>query len=121
MSILANAQAANRWLNATPPNVTEMSSSIERVIRDVRAAGEAIQHIRALFKQQSFDKKDVRIPDILREVVRIGREGPRKPDGIIEFRFQESPPLVFIDRIQIQHVFMNLIVNAIEALEGQQV
>jgi PAS domain S-box-containing protein len=121
MSILANAQAANRWLNATPPNVTEMNSSIERVIRDARAADEAMQHIRALFKQQSFHKKDVRIPDILREVVRIVQEDPKKRDVLIEFRFEESLPLIFIDRIQIQHVFMNLIVNAIEALEGRHV
>jgi phosphoglycerate-specific signal transduction histidine kinase len=47
MSILANAQAAKRWLNAAPPNVTEVNSSIERVIRDARAADETMQHIRA--------------------------------------------------------------------------
>jgi len=120
MSILANAQAANRWLNATPPNVAEMNSSIARVIRDARAADETMQHIRALFKQQSFEKKDVQIPDILREVVRIVQEDPKKRDVPIECRFEEPLPLIFIDRIQIQQVFINLIVNAIEALEGQQ-
>jgi len=60
MSILANAQAAKRWSNAAPPNMTEMNSSIERIIRDARAADETMQHIRALFKQESFDKKDVK-------------------------------------------------------------
>ena len=121
MSILANAQAAKRWLNAAPPNVMEANSSIERIIRDARAADETMQHIRALFKQESFDKKDVNIPDILREVVRVVQEDPKKRDVPIECHFEESLPAVPVDQIQIQQVFINLIVNAIEALEGQQV
>jgi PAS domain S-box-containing protein len=121
MSILASAQAANRWLNAAPPSMTEVSSSIKRVIRDVRAADPTMQHIRALFKQESFDKNDVNIPDILREVVRVVRVDPKKRSVPIECNFEESLPVVHVDRIQIQQVFINLIVNAIEALEGQQV
>ena len=120
MSILANAQAAKKWLSAAPSNVAEVHSSIERAIRDARAADETMQHIRALFKQESFDKKDVNIPDILREVVRVVQEDPKKRDVPIEFRFEESLPAIHIDQIQIQQVFINLIVNAIEALEGQQ-
>ena len=121
MSILANAQAAKRWLNVDFPNLTEVNSSIERIIRDAHAADETMQHIRALFKQGSFDKKDVNIPKILREVVRIVQEDPKKRDVPIECHFEESLPAVSIDQIQIQQVFINLIVNAIEALEGQQV
>src|ERR1700733_9021271 len=120
MSILANAQAAKRWLNGARSNVTEANSSIERTIRDARAADERMQHIRALFKQESFDKKDVKIPDILNEVVRIVQEDPKKRAVPVECHFEESLPAVLVDQIQIQQVFINLIVNAIEALEGQQ-
>ncbi len=119
-SILANAQAAKRWLNAAPPNMTEVNSSIERTIRDARAADERMQHIRALFKQESFDKKDVNIPNILHDVVRVVQEDPKR-DVPIECHFEESLPAVLVDQIQIQQVFINLIVNAIEAFEGQQV
>jgi PAS domain S-box-containing protein len=121
MSIFANAQAAKKWLNAAPPNVTEVNSSIERIIRDARTADETMQHIRALFKQESFDKKNVDIPDMLREVVRVVQEDPKKRAVSIECYFEEPLPAVFIDQIQIQQVFINLIVNAIEALERQQV
>jgi PAS domain S-box-containing protein len=120
MSILANAQAAKRWLNAAPSNVMEAKSSIERIIRDARAADETMQHIRALFKQESFDKKDVNIPDILYEVVRVVQEDPKKRDIPIECHFDRPLPVVHVDQIQIQQVFINLIVNAIEALEGRQ-
>jgi C4-dicarboxylate-specific signal transduction histidine kinase len=121
MSILANAQAAKRWLKAAPRNMTEVNSSIDRTIRDARAADETMQHIRALFKQESFDKKDVNIPEILREVVRVVQEDPKKRDVPIKCHFEESLPAIHVDQIQIQQVFINLIVNAIEALEGQQV
>src|SRR5260370_39770270 len=121
MSILASAQAAKRWLNAAPSNLMEANSSIERIIRDARAADETMQHIRALFKQESFDKKDVNIPNILREVVRVVQDDPKKRHVPIECYFEEPLPAVSIDQIQIQQVFINLIVNAIEALEGQQV
>ena len=120
MSIHANAQAAKRWLNATPSNVTEVNSSIERIIRDARAADKTMQHIRALFKQGPFDKKDVNIPDILCEVARVVQEDPKKRDVPIEFRFEKSLPVLHVDQIQIQQVFINLIVNAIEALERFQ-
>ena len=120
-SILANAQAAKKWLNAAPSNVAEVNSSIERTIRDARAADETMQHIRALFKQESFDKNDVKIPDILHEVVRIVQEDPKKRDVPIECHIDESLPPILVDQIQIQQVFINLILNAIEALEGQQV
>ncbi|MGA9672287.1 MAG: PAS domain-containing protein [Terracidiphilus sp.] len=120
-SILANAQAAKKWLNAAPSNVIEANASTERIIRDARAADEAMQHIRALFKRESFNKKDVDIPDILREGVRVVQEDPTKCNTSIELHFEESLPAIHVDQIQIQQVFINLIVNAVEALEGQQV
>ena len=108
-------------MNAAPSNVIEANSSIERVIRDARGADETMQHIRALFKQESFVKKDVKIPDILNEVVRIVQEDPKKRAVRVECHFDECLPAILVDQIQIQQVFINLIVNAIEALEGQQV
>jgi len=120
MSILANAQAAKRWLNAAPSNMTEVNWSIDRTIRDARTADERMQHIRALFKQEPFVKKDVKISDILNEVVRIVHEDPKKRTVPVECHREEPLPTVLVDQIQIQQVFINLIVNAIEALEGQQ-
>jgi PAS domain S-box-containing protein len=120
-SILANAQAAKRWLNAASPNLTEVDSSIERTIRDARGADETMQHIRALFKQESFVKKDAKLPDILNEVVRVVQEDPKKRAVPVECHFDECLPAVPVDQIQIQQVFINLIVNAIEAAEGKEV
>ena len=117
MSILSNAQAARRWSIAARPNIAEVNSSIERIVRDAHAADEAMQHVRALFKQESFVKKKVHIPHLLHEVIRIVQEDPKKREVLIECHFGEPLPMVLVDQIQLQQVFINLIVNAIEALE----
>jgi PAS domain S-box-containing protein len=114
-AVFANAQAARQWLLANPPNLPETSASIDRIMRDARAADEVVQHVRALFKRQSFDKQDVKIPDVLTEAVRFVREDPKKRDVPIDFWFDEHLPTVSADLTQMQQVFINLISNAIEA------
>jgi C4-dicarboxylate-specific signal transduction histidine kinase len=118
MAIIANAQAAKRWLTAGEPNFPEVSNSIERVLRDVHAADETLRHIRALFKQDSFDKRRANIADIIREAVRFVHEDPKKREVPIDLRFGDSLPAVSVDVIQIQQLFVNLLSNAIEAQYG---
>jgi len=121
MSVLANAQAGKRWLAANPPNLLETNASIERIIRDVRAADRVIQHIRGLFKQESFEKKQASLRDLLSEAVRFVHGDPRKHGVPIDWQLDEHLPTVSVDLTQIQQVFINLISNAMEALEGSQV
>jgi PAS domain S-box-containing protein len=121
MSIFANAQAAKRWLTAAPPNIAEVNTSIERVLRDARAASETMQHIRALFRQEPFDKREANIADIIREAVRFVHEDPKKREVPIDLLFDDPLPAVSVDMIQIQQLFINLLSNAIEALDGSPV
>jgi PAS domain S-box-containing protein len=121
MSVLANAQAGKRWLAANPPNLLETSASIERIIRDARAADQVIQHIRGLFRQESFEKKEVSIRDVFSEAVRFLHGDPRKHDISIDWQLNEHLPTVSVDLTQIQQVFINLISNAMEALEVSQI
>jgi PAS domain S-box-containing protein len=121
MSVLANAQAGKRWLAANPPNLLETNASIERIIRDARAADQVIQHIRGLFRQESFEKKQVRIRDVFSEAVRFLHGDPRKRDVSIDWQLDEHLPTVSVDLTQIQQVFINLISNAMEALEGSHI
>jgi PAS domain S-box-containing protein len=118
MAISGNAQAARRWLTASPPNEMEASTSIERILRDVREADQAMQHIRALFKHEPYDKSEESVLDIVRESVRFIYEDPNKREVRIDWSIAGSLPLVCVDRIQTQQVFINLISNAIEATVG---
>ncbi len=121
MAVLGNAQAAKRWLAANPPDLTEANASIERILRDIRSADATIQHIRALFKRESFEKREANIPDMMREAVRLVREDPNKRGVLIDWQFDGHLPTVSVDLIQIQQVFCNLITNAIEAMEGSRI
>jgi C4-dicarboxylate-specific signal transduction histidine kinase len=118
MAVLGNAQAARRWLAANPPDLTETNASIERILRDIRSADETMQHIRALFKNEPYEKRDESVPDIIRESLRFVHEDPNKREVRIDWSIEGSLPPICVDRIQIQQVFINLILNAIEATEG---
>jgi C4-dicarboxylate-specific signal transduction histidine kinase len=121
MCVLANAQAAEHWLAANPPNLEEANASIKRILRDARAVNETMQHIRALFNREPFDKKEASIPDMVGEAVRIVQEDPNKRGVPIDLCFDEYSLKASVDPIQIQRVFVNLISNAIEAMEGTRI
>ena len=120
MAVLGNAQAAKRWLAANPPNLTETNASIERILRALRSADETMEHIRALFKLESFEKTEANIPDLIREAVRLVHEDPKKRAVLIDWDFDGDLPTVSVDLIQIQQAFCNLISNAIEAMDGSR-
>ena len=121
MAVLGNAQAAKRWLAANPPNLSETNTSIERVLRAIRSADETMQHIRALFKRESFEKTEANVPDMIKEAVRLVHEDPKKSAVLIDCDFDGHLPTVSVDQIQIQQVLCNLILNAIEAMEGSRI
>jgi hypothetical protein len=77
-----------------------------------------MQHIRALFKNEPYEKRDESVPDIIRESLRFVHEDPNKREVRIDWSIEGSLPPICVDRIQIQQVFINLILNAIEATEG---
>jgi signal transduction histidine kinase len=119
-SMLANAQAAKRWLVAGPQNLMEAIVSIDRIVRDARTAGETMQRIRALFQQEPLDRRAANIPDVISEAVRLVLEDPRKREVSIRWCFEENLPEVWVDPLAIQELFINLISNAIEALENNR-
>jgi PAS domain S-box-containing protein len=121
MSVLANAQAGKRWLAANPPNLLETKTSIERIIRDARAADEVMQHTRGLFKHESFERKQVNIRSVLSEAVRFVHGDPGKNNVPIDWQLDEHLPTVSVDLTQIQQVFINLLSNAMEAFDGSQI
>jgi PAS domain S-box-containing protein len=118
MAVLANAQATKRWLAAAPPNIDEAVISIDRVIRDSRGADETMQRIRALFRRETFEKKEASLFEILNEAVRLVQEDPSKRRVTVESEIGQELPKISVDPIQVQEVLINLITNAIEAMEG---
>jgi PAS domain S-box-containing protein len=117
-SVIANAQACKRWLAASPPNLSEARASVESVVRDARSTDETMQSIRALFKRQTFQKRERNVKDMVLEAVRLLRQDANRRTADIEFDLPDSLPPVFVDQIQIQQVLLNLVTNGIEATES---
>src|SRR5260370_27339740 len=83
-------------------------------------AGEKMQRIQALFKQEPLDRRAANIPDVISEAVRLVLEDPRKREVSIRWCFEENLPEVWADPLAIQELFINLIYNSIEASENNR-
>src|ERR1700733_12474895 len=116
-SLLSNAQACFRWLNAATPNIENAITSIERVVRDGRAADAAIRNIRSLYKQQPAVKASFNLVELLGEVIGLLKEDASRRSTPIEYEFEDPVLEVLVDRYQIQQIIINLVTNAIDAMQ----
>jgi signal transduction histidine kinase len=119
-SMLANAQAAKRWLAAEAANLEKAIASMDRIARDARATDRTMERILALFNQEPLDKREASVAEMMSEAARLVLEDPNKREIPIEWHLDENLPKVPVDHIPIQEVFINLISNAIEALENKR-
>ena len=116
--ILANANAALRWLARNSPNLAEAQQAIDRIIRDGNRAGDVISRMRALFKKAPAAKEPVDINLVIQEVLTLTQPELQKNRVSLRTQFAVDLPTALGDKIQLQQVILNLVVNAIEAMSG---
>jgi len=116
--ILTNANASLRWLLRNSPNITEACEAIRRIIRDGSRAGDVITRIRALFKKASAAREPVDINQIIQEVLILTQSEIQKKRISLRTQFANDLPVVLGDKIQLQQVILNLVLNGIEAMSG---
>ena len=115
---VTNAQAALRWLNAQPPEVEEVRQSLSRIVNDGKRAAEVIDRIRELIKKAPPVKEPLDINKAVREVVELTRGETGKKGVSVQVHLVDPLPLIEGDRVQLQQVLLNLIINATEAMDG---
>ena len=115
---VANAQAALRWLGAEPPNMDEVRQALGRIVRDGDRAGAVVGRVRALIKGAPRRDDRVEINGAIREVIDITRDEAMKSGVVVQTDLVEGLPLIRGDRVELQQVILNLIVNALEAMSG---
>src|SRR5258706_66540 len=113
---VTNAQAALRWMSAEPPDFGEVSEALAGIIKDGNRASEVIGRTRALIKKAPPRKDAVSINDAILEVVALSRTEAANNGVLVRTQLAERLPPVQGDRIQLQQVLLNLIINAIEAM-----
>ena len=115
---VANADAGLRWLDARPPNLDEVRQSLESIVKDGHRAGDVIDRIGALIKKVPPRNVQLDINEIVLEVIALTRSEVLRNGVSLQTQLANGLPLVQGDRIQLQQVILNLIVNAIEATSG---
>jgi PAS domain S-box-containing protein len=111
-----NAEAALRWLGARPPDLEEVRQALGRIVKDANRAGDVIGRIRELIKKAPPRKDQVDINEAIREVIELTRGEAAKNGASVQTALGEGLPPIEGDRIQLQQVVLNLIVNAVHAI-----
>jgi PAS domain S-box-containing protein len=113
-----NAQAALRWLGCRPPDLEEVRQTLDRIISDGKRAGDVIGRIRALIRKATSLKQGLEINEAILEAIALTRGEIVKNGVSVHTELAEGLPLVQADRVQLQQVILNLIINAVEAMSG---
>jgi signal transduction histidine kinase len=113
-----NAQAALRWLGAQPPELEEVRQALECVAGDGLRASEVIDRIRALVEKSPPRKEALAINEVICEVIVLLHGEVVKHGIAVQTQLAEGLPRIQGDRVQLQQVILNLILNAIEAMRG---
>jgi C4-dicarboxylate-specific signal transduction histidine kinase len=115
-SIMANATASLCWLDHTPPALDEATESMQLVIRDAQRAADVIAHARALVKKSEGEKSLVDVDQMIREVLSLVQPEVQKHAVVVEEALAEGLLPVLGDRIRLQQLVLNLIMNGIDAM-----
>ncbi len=114
-SVIMNASAGLRWLGAEPPNLEEVRHGLERIRRDGARAGDVIDRIRALSRKDPVKVDQLDINEAIREVIALTRGEITQSRVTLRTQLAEVAP-IRADRVQLQQVILNLILNAREAM-----
>ena len=115
-AVVTNAAACQRWLDRTPPDLTEARGTLQAIIKDGNRAGDVIQRVRALANKSTEQKAPLDINEVVNEVVGLVQHELLRHRVLLRLELAPALPLVLGDRIQLQQVVINLVINGIEAM-----
>ena len=117
-AVITNGSACLRWLAGTTPNLDEARQAVGRIIRDGNRASDVIAKIRALLRKTGTEKERLDMNDVIREVVALAQSEIRRNGVALRAQLEGNIPPVLGDRVQLQQVVLNLIMNGIEAMSA---
>jgi len=115
-TMVTNAQAALRWLAARPPDLEEARQALASIIQAGKRASDVIERIRSLIKKAPPRLDRLDINDAIREIIELTRPETVKNKVSVRTELADGLPLIQGDRVQLQQVVLNLIINAVEAM-----
>jgi C4-dicarboxylate-specific signal transduction histidine kinase len=113
-----NAEAALRWLDRPEPDLDEVRQALACIVKDGNRAAEVISRIRDLIKKKPLRTDRFEINEAVREVIEFTHGEAAKNGVLVRTNLSDGLPLIEGDRVQLQQVILNLIINAVEAMSG---
>jgi signal transduction histidine kinase len=115
-AIVTNGNACSRWLAHTPPNLQEARQAVERIVDNGNRASNIIERIRELSKRSPIHRERLNINEVIREIINLTTTEIQQNRISLRIDLSDDLPLVLGDRIHLEQVLLNLILNAIEAI-----
>jgi PAS domain S-box-containing protein len=115
---VSNAQAALRWVDRQPPDLAEVRQALACIVQEGHRAGDVISRIHSLIKKAPPRKDRLEINEAVSEVIGLARNEMVKRGISVRTQLAEILPAVEGDRVQLQQVVLNLLINAIDAMSG---
>jgi PAS domain S-box-containing protein len=112
-----DAGTCSEWLAHNEPNIEEARQAASRIIHDVTRAAEIIDRVRSLFRKGELHRESLDVNEIIREMIGLLCSEAGRKSVSIRTELADSLPLVWADRVQLQQIFMNLALNAIDAIK----
>jgi C4-dicarboxylate-specific signal transduction histidine kinase len=113
---VTNAGASLHWLAVQPPNLAEAREAMAGVMQEANRASSVIQRIRTLLQKSSPEMRRVDVNEVIREVLALTHSELLKCGVTVSTNLSPDVPAVLGDRVQLQQVILNLIMNAIDAM-----
>ncbi|GFM71630.1 two-component sensor histidine kinase [Pseudomonas cichorii] len=117
-AIVTSGNAGLRWLANEPANLPKARQAIERMIGDANRASDVIVHVRALAKPASTHKEWVSVADAVAEIVSLAHSEMNQQGVTLTVDIPDGLPPLLADRVQIQQVLLNMMLNAMDAMSG---
>ncbi|MDX1298477.1 MAG: ATP-binding protein, partial [Pseudomonas sp.] len=115
---VTNAQTAMRWLGAQPPELGEVGQVLNRIVNDANRAANILARIRGMIKKEPPQKMAMDINAAILEMIDLTRGQASKSGTQVQVQLLHGLPLIEGDRVELQQVLLNLIINALEAMRS---
>ncbi len=115
-AVVTNGSAGLRWLDRSSPDLGEVRLALQRIINEGHRASQIISSIRAMFRKDPGKKETISIGDLVHDVVSLSLGELKRRQVSLSLELLDAPFRVEGDRVQLQQVFLNLLTNAVDAM-----
>jgi PAS domain S-box-containing protein len=117
-AIITNGQACERFLGFSPPDLDEVKDAVGEIIRDGRRASEVLKRVRAMSKNTAPERGQVDVNHAIAEVLALTRDELQRHRVAVQTDLRSKVPTIMADRVQLQQVVLNLVMNGIDAMRA---